>query len=425
MKILITSYGTMGDVRPYVALAKGLLQAGHDVTLATSERFRDFVEGHGISYGHMDDELLSLIDTDKGKNIMENTTNIFDVVKQNILLAKQVKPLQIAQLYETWELAKQINPDFIIYHPKTGAAPHIAEKLGLGCALLTPIPMFVATAERPFFVLPQLKLGGWYNRLSYKIIRLLTAIFLGGPIKNFRSAIGMKPLQKFDFTKNGKNEDIPVLHAMSEVVYPRPSDWPESAYITGYCFLDREEGWLPPAELEEFLDAGPPPIYIGFGSMVGRNPEQLTRIIIEAVQTAQVRAIIATGWGGMRCEHLPSSIFQLKTVPHDYLFPKVSAIVHHGGAGTTGAALRAGKPSVIVPFFGDQPFWGRLIYQLGAGTCPVPKKKLTTKKLAEAIEVAVSDPDVQKRARVMGEKIHKEDGVLEAIAVIEKIAGNR
>ncbi len=148
--------------------------------------------------------------------------------------------MQVAQLRETWEIAKSVKPDFILYHPKTGAAPHIAEKLGVGCALVTPIPMFVPTSERPFLVLPELKLGGWYNRLSYKIITLMTGIFLGKYIKDFRNDIGLTPLKKFGFLKTGDGKDIPVLHALSKVVLPRPADWPESAYITGYCFLDRE-----------------------------------------------------------------------------------------------------------------------------------------------------------------------------------------
>lgn len=421
MKIFIATYGSRGDVQPYVALGKGLQNAGHNVTLGTSERFRDFVEDHGLEYGYMNDGLLAIIDTDQGRDLLENTNNIFDVVKQNIKLTKQVKPLQIAQLRETWEIAKSIKPDFILYHPKVGAAPHIAEKLGIGCALATPIPMFVPTSERPFIVLPDLNLGGWYNRLSYRIITSLTGIFLGRYIKDFRNDIGLSPLKKFDFLKTGDGKDIPVLHALSEAVLPRPTDWPDCAYITGYWFLDGEKGWTPPQDLKTFLEAGTPPVYIGFGSMAGRNPQRLAKTVIEALQIANLRGIIATGWGGLTPEALPDSILKIESAPHDWLFPHVSAAVHHGGAGTTSAVLRAGKPSVIVPFFGDQPFWGRHVHLLGAGTKPIPQKKLTAEKLATAIKNVLSNPDIKRKAEDIGKKIRQEDGIGNAIAVIEKI----
>ncbi|BHH85679.1 glycosyltransferase [Desulforhopalus sp. 52FAK] len=424
MKILITTYGTLGDVQPYVALGMGLKEAGHHVILGTSERFRDFVESHGLTYGHMDDGLLSIIDTDQGKTMLENTTNIFDVFRQNIKLGKQIKPLQIAQLRETSELAKSVMPDFLIYHPKTGAAPHIAEKLGIGCALVSPIPMLVPTSEWPFPVLPRVKLGGWYNRLSYRVIHVLSGFFLGKYIRNIRHDIGLKPMTKFEVLKNGKGEDIPVLHIVSEAVLPRPSDWPTSAYMTGYCFLDRGKAWTPPATLQGFLDAGPPPVYVGFGSMAGRDPQQLAHTVVEALQLAGVRGIISTGWGGMKCKNLPDSILEIESAPHDWLFPRVSAVVHHGGAGTTAAGLCSGKPSIIVPFFGDQPFWGELVHSIGAGTKPIPRKKLTADLLAAAIKHAISNLDLLTNAEEIGQKIRHEDGVGNAVAVIEKIMKN-
>lgn len=424
MKILITTYGSRGDVQPYVALGKGLQDAGHHVILATSERFRDFVEDHRLEYGYMNDELLAIIDTDQGKDLLENTTNIFDVVKQNIKLSKQVKPLQKAQLRETWEIAESFKPDFILYHPKAAASPHIAEKLGIGCALATPIPMFVPTSERPFLVLPDLKLGGWYNRLSYRIITSLTEVFLGKYIKDFRNDISLPTLKEFDFLKTGDGRAIPVLHAYSEAVLPRPSDWPDSSYVTGYWFLDGEANWKPPQDLQAFLEAGAPPVYVGFGSMAGRNPERLAKTVVEALQLTGMRGIVATGWGGLTPEALPDTIFKIENAPHDWLFPRVSVVVHHGGAGTTGAALRAGKPSVVVPFFGDQPFWGRLVHFLGAGSKPIPRKKLTADKLSTAINVAISNPDIQGEAENIGEKIRHEDGIGNAVAVIEEIMKN-
>jgi sterol 3beta-glucosyltransferase len=404
-----------------VALGKGLQRAGHQVTLATSSRFRDFVEGCGLGFGHMDDTLLAIIDTDQGRDIVENTSTLFQLAKQGIKLAKLAKPLQRVQLRETWEIAKKVLPDFIIYHPKVNAGPHIAEKLGIGCAMATPIPIFVPTAERPFFVLPDLKLGGWYNRMSYRVIPPVAGMFLKKMIRDFRNDIGLPPMD-FDILKTGDGRDIPVLHAFSDAFLPRPLDWPERAHVTGYWFLESEPDWRPPEKLRAFLDAGPPPVYVGFGSMAGRSPKRLAHIVIQALQKAGVRGIIATGWGGLKPETLPDTILKIEGAPHAWLFPKVSAVVHHGGAGTTGAGLRAGKPSVIVPFFGDQPFWGTQVHRMGVGPRPIPHKRLTVGRLTAAITHAVSDPDIKQRADDMGQNIRLENGIERAVAIIEKEA---
>lgn len=420
MKILILSYGTRGDVQPYVAIGKGLQEFGYHVTLGTSERFRDFVENHGLEFAQLSDELLAIIDTDKGRDLLENTTSFFDVIKQNIKLSKQITPLYAAQMNEVWETARRVTPDFILYHPKVSCAPHIAEKLGIGCALASPIPLFIPTSERPFFVFPDLKIGGWYNRMSYQLINLLSMVYFKKQINKFRSNIGLLPVKRPDLLRKGDGSAIPVLHVFSEVVLSRPSDWPDSAYVTGYCFL-KESDWHPPENLVTFLEGGSPPVYIGFGSMVGHTPRRLAKIVVEALRIAGLRGIISSGWGGLSSGELPDTILEIESAPHDWLFPRVSAVVHHGGAGTTAAGLRAGKPSLIVPFFGDQPFWGRQVYALGAGPSPIPRKKLTSEKLASALTEAVSDPDMQRKATDLGHCIRREDGVDTAVSVIKDL----
>lgn len=421
MNLLIATYGSRGDVQPYVALGKGLQKAGHRVILATSERFRNFVRAHGLEYGYMSDDLLAIIDTDQGRDLMENTRNIFDIVRQNIKLGKQLKPLQKAQFRETWECADRVRPDFILYHPKAGAAPHIAEKLCIGCAMATPIPMFVPTAERPFLALPGMNPGGWYNRMGYHLITGLTQLFWGKYIRDFRRDIGLAPLKRFKLLKMGDGRDIPVIHAFSEAVLPHPTDWPGTAHTTGYWFLDRDRTWTPPRELADFLQAGDPPVYIGFGSMAGRTPQKLADTVIEALRAAGQRGILATGWGGLKPEALPDSILKIDSAPHDWLFPRVAAVVHHGGAGTTAAGLRAGNPTVVVPFFGDQPFWGRHVHLLGAGPKPIPKKRITAANLGAAIKKAVTDPGIRENAKATGDQIRRDDGITNAVTIIEKI----
>ena len=418
MKILILTYGSRGDVQPFVALGKGLKESGHDVTLATSVRFQSFVEDNNLRYGFMNDDMLSILDTDQGKSILENTSNIFQTVRQTFKMMGQVGPMQRSLLSESWTVAQNTDPDLIIFHPKAYAAPHIGEKLDVPVIMATPIPVFVPTAERPNIGFPDLKIGGWYNRQTYHMVNGLMGLSAKKHIKAFREACDLPKQSKFDLLHTPEGKDIPVLHAYSEKVIPEPADWPDSAKTTGYWFLDEGEDWQPPAELVTFLQNGPPPVYIGFGSMAGRDPERLARVVVNALEKANLRGIIATGWGGLKPEELPETILQIDHAPHSWLFPRMQAIVHHGGAGTTAAALRAGKPSVVVPFFGDQPFWGKRVHDLGVGSAPIPQKRLEVDELVSALLKVTSDEDIIEAARIVGERIREEDGVKQAIAII-------
>jgi sterol 3beta-glucosyltransferase len=210
----------------------------------------------------------------------------------------------------------------------------------------------------------------------------------------------------------------PYLYGFSEHVVPRPADWPAAHRISGYWFLDQASQWEPPGALTDFLDSGPPPVYMGFGSMPGDVARNMLRLSVEAIGKTGQRAILLGGWGEAGGLESPDHILTLTSAPHDWLFPRVSAVVHHGGAGTTAAGLRAGKPTLVVPFFADQPFWGRRIHELGAGPEPVSPKELTAGRLAQAIQEAVTDAAIAARAEALGEKIRKEDGVGRAVDFI-------
>jgi sterol 3beta-glucosyltransferase len=213
-------------------------------------------------------------------------------------------------------------------------------------------------------------------------------------------------------------EPVPVLHGYSEHVLPRPADWPDGALVTGYWFLESDATWQPPDRLRDFLAAGDPPVYVGFGSMAGADPRRLARVVAEATRRAHVRGLLAIGWGGLDAGDLPDSVLAIDEAPHDWLFPRVAAAVHHGGAGTTAAALRAGRPSVICPFIGDQPFWGRRVRALGAGSDPIPQKRLTAENLAAAIREVTTNPAIGRRSRELGERIRGEDGVANAVSAL-------
>jgi sterol 3beta-glucosyltransferase len=271
-------------------------------------------------------------------------------------------------------------------------------------------------------VFPNWKLGGWYNLFTHNFLIYVSGFFQTKYIKRWAKVNNLPPIpKKIGVLHNRHGEHIPVLNAYSKQIFPKPFDWDENVFITGYWFLDEQNDYQPSKELQAFLDAGEPPVYVGFGSMAGKKPERVTRIVIDALQKAYVRGLLASGWGGLAPEDLPDSIMMIDHAPHDWLFPRVSAVVHHGGAGTTAAGLRAGKPTVICPFIVDQPFWGRRVFEMGVGSQPIPQKKLNVDNLASALIEVTSNPSIQQNAQVIGEKIRAEDGVKNAVKIIEEI----
>lgn len=421
MKIFINTLGTRGDVQPFVALGKGLQAAGHTVTICTSASFEPFITEHGLNYGYMTDDFMKLINSDAGREAMERTTNIWETLQTYRKLISEVGPMQKEMLEDSWQAAEAANPDLIIFHPKSFGGVHFAEKLNIPAMMALTIPMYVPTAERPTLGFPELNIGGWYNRGSYKLLQSLTALGVGRYAKWWRKEHGLPNQPRgVGFLEMSNGATLPVIHPISPSVYTRPSDWPDYSFMEGFWFLDQHEDWQPPAALEAFLASGEAPVYVGFGSMSGRNPEKIAKLVIEALQKANVRGVIATGWGGLKADDLPETIFQLDKAPHDWLFPRMAAVVHHGGAGTTAAGLRAGRPTIICPFIADQPMWGKQVQRLGVGTAPIPQKQLTAEKLAVAIREVTTNQSMQQKAVEIGEKIRAEDGVAATVTIIEQ-----
>ena len=420
MKILLLTVGTRGDVQPFVALGQGLKARGHEVTICAPVTFEPLITAHGLRYAYQNDEIIRFIDSDAGRQAMETADNLLTWIKLAIKMSRQIKPVYRRMLDEAWAAAP--GSEAIIYHPKALGGYDIAEKLDIPGFLSLPFPAYVPTAAFPAVVFPPWQLGGWINKLSYVITGRLAQASLGGVVSAWRQeslGLAKRPVLAGELVR-ADGRPVPVLHCYSRHVLPEPADWPETAVVTGYWFLDRKDNWQPPAQLTDFLAAGPPPVYVGFGSIAGRDPAKATRATIQALAQTGQRGILATGWGGLQTTDLPDTVFKLSAVPHDWLFPRMAAVVHHGGAGTTAAGLRAGVPTVICPFFGDQPFWGRRVAALGVGPEPVPQKKLTADRLARAIETAITDPRIRQRAADLGAKIRPEDGVKRAVRLIEQ-----
>ncbi len=423
MKLLIFTFGSLGDVQPFVALGTGLRAAGHQVAICTATRFAPFIRSHGLIYGHMTDELLSLLlGTQQGRKAIENTDSLFGVLNTMAKLLKQTRPIYQKMMGNAWETAQTFCPDIILSHPKVLGAAHMAERLGVPFILTMLQPMLVPTGTAPSIGFPDLKLGPGYNRLTHQLLQRGLLLY-GGLVKQFRREV-LKldpPRHRSAILTGPDGSPIPVLFGHSPNVAPRPLDWPEHVTICGYWFLEATDPWTPPPKLQAFLDGGDPPIYFGFGSMAGKHPQRLAQTVCKALQQTGLRGIIATGWGGLNPEALPASIFKIESVPHDWLFDRVSAVVHHGGAGTTAAGLKAGKPTLICPFLGDQPFWGERIHALGAGPKPIPQKKLTEKRLVHAITALTQTPGMQAAATGLKATLTQEDGIQTAIDCIEKM----
>jgi sterol 3beta-glucosyltransferase len=412
MKITILTVGTRGDVEPCLALALGLNRAGHETTLATGTNFASFVAGRGVRFAPIRADFLAFFQSADGQALLDK--KYFSLVRP---LPPAVVAMRQRMLEDSWEAVR--SADAIVYHPRVLGAYDAAEKLRIPAILAVYLPQVTPTREFPLPFVPRLRLGRLGNRLSYAAVHLGHFPFQGMRNRWRVRVLGLPPLPWYanEFKRNGR--PLPVLYHYSRHVVPPPADWRGPIAVTGYWFLDPDPAWRPPADLLAFLEAGPPPVFVGFGSMIGRDPKRLTETVVAALKQAGRRGILVAGWGGMSGTNLPETIFRTEGVPYDWLFPRVAAVVHHGGAGTTGLGLRAGKPTVICPYFHDQPYWGKVVHELGAGPAPIPQWELTAERLAAAIRSAVTDEGMRRRSEELGAKIRAEDGIARAVAAIE------
>jgi sterol 3beta-glucosyltransferase len=408
MNITILTLGTRGDVQPYMALGLGLQRAGHSVKLVTDSGFAAFVQDYGLGFAPLETGIIQLAQSAQGKAAMAG--------KGRLSLMKQVMPMLRQMVDDTWAAAQ--GSDAIIYHAKILSGIHMAEKMNIPGFLAMAMPAFSPTAQFANPVMGGGNYGAWLNKLSYTAFNKASTLPFRKLVNAFRQEKLSLPPAKDDVTLRG--QPVPKLYAYSQHVVPRPADWGPDAHVTGYWFLPPNIAWQPSQELVSFLSAGAPPVYIGFGSMSAMDTEAKTAMVLDAVTQSGQRVVLATGWGGLTAANAPENVFVLDAVPHDWLFPQCAAVVHHGGAGTTAAGLRAGKPTVVVPFFGDQPFWGKRVAALGVGPQPVPYKMLTAAALAKAIQAATNDEEMHRKAEALSAKICAEDGVITAVKLISE-----
>ncbi len=414
MKILIITIGTRGDVQPYLALAKGLQAAGHELWLATDAIFEAFVIHSGVGF--------KAIKADPRRAMQEDVRQVgANPVKFVRWLNRQFRPLAHDFFRDVKAAAEGM--DAILFAALAFPAYHVAEGLGIPALATylqpaTPTRYFAGPTGEPPNWMPFKKLANkWVTELSIFSVFAMTK----GVIDECRQGMLGLPKLPWRYYLRLNTAAVPIVYGYSQHVVPKPPDWGDWLHVVGYWFMDAEEDWRPPGDLDAFLRAGPPPLYIGFGSMVDKEAQAVTEIVLDALAQTGRRAILLGGWSELGGGQLPANALRIDRAPHDWLFPRMAAVVHHGGAGTTAAALRAGVPSVVVPFFADQPFWAGRVQALGVGPAPIPRQQLTARRLAEAIEMAATDDEMRRRAAELGRKIEVEDGVGTAVPLIVRI----
>jgi sterol 3beta-glucosyltransferase len=412
MHLTIVALGSRGDVQPYLALGLGLQRAGYQVQVCADRLFEKLVTSTGLVFTPVTAAPVEMM--------QQNLSKIGGPVKLIGWLEGHFKPL--ARQFFTDLEAATCDTDAILYSTLAFAGYHVAEMHGIPALGVYNVPITPTHAfQNPSFPVPPawLPFKKTYNWWSFRLANQLF-IYLIRPVVNEcrREILGLEPIPA-SFYRRLDVSHIPIVYGFSPNLLPRPYDWGEWLQVSGHWFLDEQLEWQPPEDLLRFLDAGKPPVYVGFGSMIDDQIKHATPIVLEALQRTDQRGILLGGWGGLGKGDLSETVLQIDSVSHDWLFPRVSAVVHHGGAGTTATGLRYGKPTVVVPFFADQPFWGERVHHLGAGPHPIPFTKLSIENLTQAIDRSVHDHDIQRKAAELGEKIQRENGVNKAVGFIK------
>ncbi len=415
-KITILLMGSRGDVQPYIPLGMGLQRAGHEVTLAAPSVFAPMIQAAGLKVYptriNVQDELKK--------------PEVSQLLGDKWLMFKLGKVMEIfnaiyRSVFEDF-LAATEGADLIITSTVAYGAQECAEKHGIPIVGSHLSPLSPTRAFPTFFMRGGLPFG-LLNRQLHYFTEWASWVTARSAINQWRkNDLGLPNLGTFN-TIFGRMRaaGLPILYAYSPLVIPKPADWLPQEHVTGYWALQAPSDYAPPESLKAFLAAGAPPVYIGFGSMVDESPERLTQLAVEALQRSGQRGILLSGWGGLSAESLPDTVYMVNDISHDWLFPQVAAAVHHGGAGTTGASLQAGIPTIITPFLLDQYAWSKVVVGLGVGPKAAPIKDITAEGLADAITTAVNDTEMRRRAAALGEKIRAEDGVQNAIDVLRTV----
>ncbi|MFD4633562.1 glycosyltransferase [Streptomyces sp. NPDC058284] len=412
MRVLIVTAGSWGDVAPYTGLGVRLRAAGHEVSLATHERFEQAVTAHGLGFRPLPVDPLKELASQDGQGLAR-------AVSPPVALARLMRMTRafMPRLTDGVVAAVRQGADVVLSSTVTDpACAALGEALGLPSlgVYLQPVP---PTGAYPPMITSARTFGPYGNRLAGHALWLGSEQIFAPAVTALRRELGLSR-RRFGGPL-GLPRGRGVLHGFSPRIVPRPADWPAGHEVCGYWWPEAPPGWQPEPRLLDFLAAGPPPVFAGFGSFVTAEAERLSSLLAEAMRRAKVRGIVQAGWSGLRVEN--DDVITVGEVPHDWLFPRTAAVIHHAGAGTTAAALRAGTPAVPVPVQLDQHFWANRVHTLGLSPRPLRFQRLTASCLAQAITTAVHSPVLRSRAEGTALALGREDGARRVVETLERL----
>lgn len=415
MRISLLAWGTRGDVEPFVALGQGLQRAGHEVCVAASTDLETLVTSRGLTYQPFLIDMAAAFNTATSRTWVEHSVGPHREGRHLNRVMSEMAPVAAEGLERIVSNSDALISGMLTYESALSAAKHLGLKHIRG--LMAPM---TPSASGPALLYPPLSRR--HSRMNLFASMLFEAALFqlvkpGGDVIRARLDVPRGTYRGYWQMSRA----TPTLLGVSPEVIPPPSDWRGLVDVTGYWHVPVDQGYTPPADLGRFLAAGPAPFYIGFGSMPTSRPDELWAMLCRALASTGERAVVRLRWGQWRPESVPQGICLLDEAPFDWLFPQTQGVIHHGGSGTTGTALRAGVPQWIVPHMADQPYFGRRVHHLGVGPAPLPLHKLTAARLAETLGVLRSDRGMAARAAAIGERVRSEDGVARAVEVVERL----
>ena len=409
MRITLLSVGSTGDVRPGILLGRELQSRGHQVTVTAFSRFRDMVTAAGLSFYPLSGSAETMM-----ASIMEPDTNGLTYLPRLWRGVKDAAPQMIRDLTDSCRDA-----DVMVCSFFGSVFYSIAEKFDIPCVQVHLFPMD-PTGEVPIASIRNQRMGSFFNKSSYRAGYLVIGTLEKHILGSWRRDNGLterRPSLRPDYHIGAHT--IPVIYAISPCLFPRPADWDDHVYMSGFFFDESPAEYRPSPELADFLSSGEKPVYIGFGSMNTGDMNRLLSISLRSIHAAGLRAVFNTGWSGKSLKST-RTVFFTNEVPHDWLFPRVSAVIHHGGAGTTAAGLRCGKPTLVIPFAGDQAFWGHQVFSAGCGPKPVPRDSLSVRRMTRALLDLKSNSGYYESAARLRDQLAAEHGVRVAADMIEQ-----
>lgn len=420
-KVLLAACGTRGDVQPFLALAVALRRHGHHPLLAAPSSYTADAAAYGVDFAAIDDGPTRILDETATREIIDKGLM---GVRGKLAAARTVarlKQLLIPSLRDVAAIAHDHGDVAAVVHSAALPAQHVADMLGVPAVVVALQPGWIPTDAFPCQLMPLPRVPRFLNRSTYALV---TAAQRSRQVERWRTTeLGLAPRRHGArrWLRDPEGRRRPVLQSFSRHITPVDRAWGDAVRTTGFWYLPARPDWTPPRELARFLDEGPPPVYIGFGSMTGTRAHRNHALVTEAIRLTGVRAVVATGWGGIGAAADASggppspNILTIEQAPHDWLFPRTAAIVHHGGPGTVGAALAAGRPQVLCPHMGDQTHWSARMRALGVAPAPLTARTLTAHGLAEAIATSVTDRRLAHRASEIAALVRAEDGVNTAV----------